>query len=57
VVSEVEPSEIDTFLVTPARFERAAYSLEGYCSIQLSYGVKKGPSEQGFNGKDTNLRR
>ena len=25
--------------VTPARFERAAYSLEGCCSIQLSYGV------------------
>ncbi len=27
--------------VTPARFERATYSLEGCCSIQLSYGVGK----------------
>ncbi len=26
-------------LVTPARIERATYSLEGCCSIQLSYGV------------------
>ena len=25
-------------LVCPARFERAAYALEGRCSIQLSYG-------------------
>ncbi len=30
---------IDNSLVTPARFERATYSLEGCCSIQLSYGV------------------
>ncbi len=26
--------------VTPARIERATYSLEGCCSIQLSYGAK-----------------
>jgi hypothetical protein len=26
--------------VTPARFERATHSLEGCCSIQLSYGAK-----------------
>jgi hypothetical protein len=32
-------SDIENALVTPARFERAAYSLEGCCSIQLSYGV------------------
>lgn len=28
------------FIVTPARIERATYSLEGCCSIQLSYGAK-----------------
>ena len=27
--------------VTPMRFERMTYSLEGCCSIQLSYGIKK----------------
>jgi hypothetical protein len=27
--------------VIPARFERATHSLEGCCSIQLSYGTKK----------------
>ena len=27
--------------MTPARIERATYSLEGCCSIQLSYGVKE----------------
>ena len=30
---------IDHCLVTPARIERATYSLEGCCSIQLSYGA------------------
>ena len=28
-----------TFRVIPARFERATHSLEGCCSIQLSYGT------------------
>jgi hypothetical protein len=32
-------SASENFFVTPARFERATYSLEGCCSIQLSYGV------------------
>ena len=27
-------------LATPARFERATHSLEGCCSIQLSYGAR-----------------
>ena len=35
--------------VTPARFERAAYSLEGCCSIQLSYGVFKTAWKQAFS--------
>ena len=29
-----------TFLVIPARLERATHSLEGCCSIQLSYGTE-----------------
>ena len=29
-------------LVIPARFERATHSLEGCCSIQLSYGTPIG---------------
>ena len=29
---------VHTKLACPARFERAAYALEGRCSIQLSYG-------------------
>lgn len=28
-------------LVTPTRFERVTYSLEGCCSIQLSYRAEK----------------
>ena len=28
------------FMAIPARFERATHSLEGCCSIQLSYGTK-----------------
>jgi hypothetical protein len=31
--------DLGGFDVTPARIERATYSLEGCCSIQLSYGV------------------
>src|SRR5512139_112128 len=31
--------EIPNFLVTPPRIERGTYSLEGCCSIQLSYGA------------------
>jgi hypothetical protein len=27
--------------VIPARFERATHSLEGCCSVQLSYGTDK----------------
>ena len=30
--------------VIPARFERATHSLEGCCSIQLSYGTGTEPS-------------
>jgi hypothetical protein len=29
-----------SFLVIPARFERATVCLEGRCSIQLSYGTE-----------------
>jgi hypothetical protein len=29
----------EVFEVIPARIERATYSLEGCCSIQLSYGI------------------
>ena len=28
------------YFVTPARLERATHSLEGCCSIHLSYGAK-----------------
>ncbi len=35
----VSPSAL-ALLVIPARFERATHSLEGCCSIQLSYGTK-----------------
>ena len=31
--------EILLFLVIPTRFERVTHSLEGCCSIQLSYGT------------------
>ena len=30
---------LSTVIVTPKRFERLTYCLEGSCSIQLSYGV------------------
>ena len=36
-----------TVSVTPARLERATHSLEGCCSIQLSYGAET-PSEEGL---------
>jgi hypothetical protein len=32
-------NNIRSFYVTPKRFERLTYCLEGSCSIQLSYGV------------------
>ena len=32
-------SEVLLFLVIPTRFERVTHSLEGCCSIQLSYGT------------------
>jgi hypothetical protein len=32
-------SETPALIVIPARFERATHSLEGCCSIQLSYGT------------------
>ena len=31
--------EVLLFLVIPTRFERVTHSLEGCCSIQLSYGT------------------
>ena len=32
-------AEVLLFLVIPTRFERVTHSLEGCCSIQLSYGT------------------
>jgi hypothetical protein len=41
--------------VIPARFERATHSLEGCCSIQLSYGtdIEKHKAGRRFRGADS----
>ena len=36
--------------VIPARLERATHSLEGCCSIQLSYGTERGCKYSKFSG-------
>lgn len=45
------------FRVIPARFERATRSLEGCCSIQLSYGTigKTAPCGDDLRRKDRNF--
>ena len=39
--SQIKFYQRNNFLVSPRRFERLTYSLEGCCSIQLSYGLVK----------------
>ncbi len=44
-------------LVSPARLERATHSLEGCCSIHLSYGEKTTAGAREWSGReDSNLR-
>ena len=39
IETEKVRSDCEPFFVIPARLERATHSLEGCCSIQLSYGT------------------